>query len=144
MDLPFPASYQDAKNGGKILLTPDSYEYSVSKTEEKRTHCVCLMKTKYKCRVTAAVARDTDMVVRVSGEHNHDTDLSKKLGTEMRDEAVKAATSLPTVVPRTVTANLTNTMLVSAPDAIASLPKAKSIARYVTLSQYLISKHYKE
>ena len=36
MELPAPATYKEAKNGGKILLTSDGHEFSKNKDDGKK------------------------------------------------------------------------------------------------------------
>ena len=90
MSLPSPAAYRDAgKNNGRILIGPNGYEYSNVKEEVKCTHYVCRDKNKFGCKVTAVVAKPEDMIVRISGENNHDNNLVKKAA----DDVVSAAVS---------------------------------------------------
>ena len=63
------------------------------------------MGTKYGCKVTAAVQIDTNMVIKMSGEHTHDTDLTAKKRREEKDTIEEAARN-PTVSPRTGWGNL--------------------------------------
>ena len=46
---------------------------------------MCHMGTKYGYKVTAAVQIDTHMVIKMSGEHTHDTDLTAKKNHEKRE-----------------------------------------------------------
>ena len=78
MDLPVPAHFKHAKQGGKLLLCPEGYEFNKVKEDKDRIHFVCRMKKKYGCKVTAAVTVADNMLVRMSGDHNHDTDIAVK------------------------------------------------------------------
>ena len=42
MELPAPATYKEAKNGGKILLTSDGHEFSKNKDDGKKNP-LCLL-----------------------------------------------------------------------------------------------------
>ena len=106
MDCPIPAVFKEAKNGGKILLTGDGHEFSKNKDDGKKIHYVCRQKNRHGCKVTAAVCKITETVVRINGEHTHDTDILNKMAKHMENEAVKAAATVPTVPPRNVIANL--------------------------------------
>ena len=48
---------------------------------------MCYMGRKYGCKVTAAVQIDTNIVIiiKMSGEHTHDTDLTAKKNHEKRE-----------------------------------------------------------
>ena len=78
MNLPTPAHYKNMKQGGKILLCPQGFEFSKSKSEASRVHYVCRKKFLFGCKVTAAVTTKDNMLVRISGDHNHDNDIAKK------------------------------------------------------------------
>ena len=69
--------------------------------------------------------------MRVTGEHSHDNNLLSKIAKEKLNDAVKAASTLPTVVPRTIAANVTNQMMAECPLAVNFLPKYKTIARQI-------------
>ena len=85
MELPFLAHYKDAKQGGKLLVTPDGHEFRRQRAPQgNKCHYMCHMGTKYGCKVTAAVQIDTNMVIKMSGEHTHDTDLTAKKTYEKR------------------------------------------------------------
>lgn len=133
MELPVPASYKDAKQGGKILLCPDGYEFTKVKTETAKVHYVCRKKTKFGCKVTAAVATKDDMIVRITGEHVHDNDLVKTAVMEKENEAVKSAARNPTVSPRTALANLTNDVMASTSTstAVNYLSKTKTFTKKI-------------
>ena len=55
------------------------------------------------------------MLVRISGDHNHDNDIAKKNVKDKENQAVEEAARNPTVSPRTVLANLTNNLRSSNP-----------------------------
>ena len=131
MDLPIQAKYRDAKCGGKILQSPDGYEYSKSKDDGKRIHFFCRGRKKYDCKVTAAVTSHDNMIVRVSGEHNHDNDLMRKTANDKENEAVCSAARNPTVSPRTVLANLTSELRANNPQAVSSISKSKTFSKKI-------------
>lgn len=134
MELPIQAVYKSAKNGGQTLLTPDGYEFAKGKDAGTRIHFFCRGKTRFGCKVTAAVVpakseTDTDMLVRVTGEHTHDNDIAKKTARDKENEAISAACSLPTVAPRTILGNVINQLKAAAPIAVNSVSKASTFAR---------------
>ena len=51
------------------------------------------------------------MVVRISGEHNHDSNIVKKATTSMVKTAVKEAAKNLTVAPKTILQNVTNEVM---------------------------------
>ena len=111
MSLPSPAAYRDAgKDNGRILIRPNGYEYSKVKEEVKCTHYVCRDNNKFGCKVTAAITKPEDMIVRISGEHNHDNNLVKKAADDVVSAAVSEAARNMTVSPRTVLGNVINTL----------------------------------
>ena len=57
----------------------------------------CRMHHKYGCKATAAVDLEENMVVRLSDEHNHDTDITIKRVEEIEKQAVEEAARNPTV-----------------------------------------------
>ena len=64
MELPQPAVYKPAKNGGRNLIVDSVHEFSKNKDDGKKTFYVCRQKTSTGCKVTAAVCKDTDQVVK--------------------------------------------------------------------------------
>ena len=47
----------------------------LKKKEGKRKYYICPRKVDLNCPVAISLDIDTDMIVRVSNEHNHDNDL---------------------------------------------------------------------
>ena len=131
MDLPVPAHFKHAKQGGQLLLCPDGYEFNKAKTETSRVHYVCRMKKKYGCKVTAAVTPQDNMLVRMSGVHNHDTDLAAKRVREKENQAIQEAARNPTVSPRSALANLTNELMEESPTSVNHLSKSKTFTKKI-------------
>ena len=122
MNLPFAAQFKPAKQGGQILVTPDNHEFKKSRPAQgKKLFMKCRMHHKYGCKATAAVDLEENMVVRLSGEHNHDTDITIKKVKEMEKQAVEEAARNPTVSPRTVLGNLSTNIMGDNPNAINHL-----------------------
>ena len=68
MDFPSLGHYKDAKQGGKLLLTPDGCGFRRQRAPQgNKCHYLCHIGTKYICKVTHAVQIDTNMVVRMPG-----------------------------------------------------------------------------
>ena len=129
MDLPVPAHFKHAKQGGKLLLCPEGYEFNKVKEDKDRIHFVCRMKKKYGCKVTAAVTVADNMLVRMSGDHNHDTDIAVKKVKEKENNAIKEGARNPTVSPRSVLANLTTELMGSSSTSINHLSKSRTFVK---------------
>ena len=129
MDLPVLAHFKHAKQGGKVLLCPEGYEFNKVKEDTGRIHFVCRMKKKYGCKVTAAVTVADNMLVRMTGVHNHDTDLTVKKVQEKEKDAIKEGAKNPTVSPRTVLANLTADIMGCSSTSINHLSKTKTFVK---------------
>ena len=119
MDLPVQADFKHAKQGGKVLLCPVGYELNKVKEDTDRIHhFVCQMKKYgYKTRwLLPWLLQITcyNMLVRMTGIHNHDTDLTVK----KVQWCIKEGAKNPTVSPRTVLANLTTDIMVSSSTSI--------------------------
>ena len=131
--VPFPAVYiAGQKQGSKLLNLPDGYVLKKSKSET--TKCgtnIYWMCNEPGCVVRATVREardDEDMVTRLSGEHNHDNNLSKKTARNAETEAITAARTSQDV-PRTVFGNLVTKLQAESPLAVAYLPTVKAFAR---------------
>ena len=126
-----PAVYKPAKNGGHILVINGVHEFNNNKDDGKKVHYVCRLTTRFGRKVTAAVCKATDHVVRVHGDHLHDTDLLNKIAIEKEEEAVKTAAQVPTVPPCTIMANLVAQLQNIQPMSVNYLSKNKTFARKV-------------
>ena len=63
--LPVAAVWEDAKrNGGKVLICPDGFRYTINKKKLKKTFLHC-NKKKLGCTATATVDRDSDMLIDI-------------------------------------------------------------------------------
>ena len=71
------------------------------------------------------------MLVRISGDHNHDNDIAKKTVKDKENQAVEEAARNPTVSPRTVLANLTNNLRASNPINITYMSKFSTFTKRV-------------
>ena len=80
--------YRDAKQGGKILLFKN-FEYNKHQKDGKRIHYRCRDRSKYQCKVSLAVDVESGKVLRVSGEHRHDSDILHKNVKAAEKEAIR-------------------------------------------------------
>ena len=63
--LPSLAVWEAAKrNGGKILVCPDNFQFNIGKKREKKTFLYCVKK-KNGCKVTATVDNEADMLIDI-------------------------------------------------------------------------------
>ena len=133
MSLPYPAIYEDAGwNKGKILIDQNGFEYTKMKEEKKRIHYGCRERRKYSCKVTAGVTKEDGMVVRISGEHNHDSNIVKKATTSMVKTAVKEAAKNLTVAPKTILQNVTNEVMGAYSNVgVNTLPKQNTFNKMI-------------
>ena len=73
---PTKAEWVDGKKGqGNILLDQQGFRMRLKKKEGKRKYYICPRKVDLNCPVAISLDIDTDMIVRVSNEHNHENDL---------------------------------------------------------------------
>lgn len=77
------------------------------------------------------------MITRISGEHNHDSDLMKEAVKEKVAEKIKSAVENPTLTPRTVFMDLTNSVLSDPLTAsgLPNLPNMRSMARSIQMKR---------
>ena len=123
-------SYEDTKQGGKFLVY-QHFEYNKHQKDGKRIHYRCRERAKYQCKATLAVSVDTGTVVRVSGEHNHDSDVLKKYVKNEEKKAIRLAANYPTVAPRTVLGNLSNKLQTENPGSVRVLSKGPAFKKAV-------------
>ena len=134
--LPVEAKYIDAKrNGGKILVDDQNYQYNKVKVDGRRVFWVCSKKKELGCKVTASVLKEEgkpDRITKITGEHGHDTDLLKILASESLNTAVEEA-SRNIVSPRSVMTNITTSLqnAGASKHAVNFLPTQKAIAKRV-------------
>ena len=70
-----------------------------------------------------------NMLVRMSGDHNHDTDIAVKKVKEKENNAIKEGAKNPTVSPRSVLANLTTELMGSSSTSINHLSKSRTFVK---------------
>ena len=102
-----------------------------SRIDGPRIHFICRMKTRYGCKVTAAVTKEDNMLVRITGEHIHDTDIAVKKVREKENDAIEEAARNPTVSPRSVLANLTANLMTTSPLSVNHLSNSKSFTKRI-------------
>lgn len=105
-DVFLPASYKDAKNGGRILICPAGYKFSKSREQDKKTYYKCRNQKTDNCRVMTTVSKEDNMIIRMTGIHTHDTEVTKNAVNEFVEAAVDEAVKNPTLSPRQVADNI--------------------------------------
>ena len=106
--VPFEATLiPGRRNGGFVLLMPDNRLMSKNSTQRGKAFYVCKEKKSQSCKTSATVDLTTNMVVKYGPEHNHDSDLSRKVVEEAIDATVKNAADNDMIKPRVAYKNLT-------------------------------------
>ena len=89
LTLPVRARWVDGKiKGGRILLDPSSFPLRFKKEEGHRGFYVCQRTSDLKCPVRVSLHVEEDMIVRVEGDHNHDSDLVKQQVEKIVEEKI--------------------------------------------------------
>ena len=69
------------RNNGQILVDSSKFHYNLAKKSATKTWWICSMKASIGFKVTATVLKnqdEDDIITKVRGQHDHDTDLMKK------------------------------------------------------------------
>ena len=98
------AVYVTNQKGGQNLKDVNGMIYTRNKRRNKKAYYICKEKNSLKCTATAIVDQESQLV-KLVGEHVHDSNLLKQDVKKMEDEAIKAAGQNRSV-PRSVLGNL--------------------------------------
>jgi hypothetical protein len=131
---PVKAVWVDGRSkGSRILVDPYRMKMRRKTDTGKLVFFICSKKTDLDCPVTAVLDKESDMIIKQSGDHNHDSDLLKEEIRILHREAIKNAAANPTVAPRTVMMDLSNRALSDATtsNGLAYLPKPRTLARQI-------------
>ena len=133
VQLPVPASFIAAKCGGKILVAPDGYQFRKQSKYQMRTFYRCCRRIKDGCRVSAAVTNSDQMLVRITGQHNHHPGLLRNLVKELTNSAIEEAVANPPLLARDVLANISNKLENVSSDKpfLTSLPSIQTLSRQI-------------
>ena len=97
----------------------------VHETRDKTAFYVCSKKKTLKCMVSVTLDLETDMIERVSGTHNHGSDLLAVAVKKIIDDKMVTVAENPTISPRSVMTDITskvlNHLLTSA--GLSNIPK---------------------
>ena len=69
------ANYVPARKGGRHLRDEQGMIYSLSKRRENKSYYFCSEKKNLSCPATAVVENSTDMIIKISGDHAHDSNI---------------------------------------------------------------------
>jgi len=127
-----PASYKDAKNGGKILICPDGYKYSKVKEQTKKAYYKCRNNKTDNCHVVTTVTKEDNMIVRMVGTHTHEAKSRRNEAIEIIETAVKEAVANPVLSPRKVATNISVQLDSMNLSEMQSIIKQVSIIRRIT------------
>ena len=133
--LPFPAQWTDSRvKGRKILLCPDGFKLSYKGKNDKTTFYVCSRKKNGDCPLRVNLDMESNMIVKVTHEHNHDTALQESEVKRKVKAMMSKALDNPTVPPRRVFSDLTAEVLHDSSlgsGALQFLPKKNAFARNI-------------
>ena len=108
LQLPMQAVWVDSqKNKKKLLLDPYSVPLFFKSKETSRAYYVCSKKKAHNCPVSVSLDVKTDMIVRVTGNHTHDSELVSNAVKKVVEDKLEAAKANPTISPRSVFSNIT-------------------------------------
>merc|ERR1719339_418479 len=69
------ANYVPARKGGRHLRDERGMIYSLSKRRENKSYYFCSEKKNLSCPATAVVENSTDMIIKISRDHAHDSNI---------------------------------------------------------------------
>ena len=135
VNLPSPARWiAGRKAGSQVLLDPYNVRLKLKVTDTKNKFFWCSRTKDLGCPVRVTLDRATDCITRISGEHNHDSNLMKEAVKEMYLETVKNAVENPTIAPQTAFMDLTNSVMSDRSNSgagMSELPNMRSMARLI-------------
>ena len=134
------------KKGSKsnrILLDPLGFRMHYKKTDYKKKYFHCAHKFDMKCPVKVSLDVSSDMITGWRGEHTHDNELIENDVKKIVREKVSNAAENPSISPRTVMQDITNSVLKSdySSAGLAYVPNIKTLAKNVQRSRTKVNKH---
>ena len=103
------ANYVPARKGGRHLRDERGMIYSLSKRRENKSYYFCCEKKNLGCPATAVVENSTDMIIKISGDHAHDSNILQRKVRHLEEQAIRNAADNHNA-PRSALGNLTNTV----------------------------------
>ena len=134
-----------SQKGGQLL--EDTYMFKYTKNREKvgtpPVYYRCVLWKSGKCKATAVLNKDTDLIVEHSNDHNHSSNIHKHNALMVEKEYIKAAGLVGKTAPRRVLGEITSAVLSSnCPESVFSLRKKATINKAIQ-RQRLLNKVYK-
>ena len=96
----------DAKQGGKLLLTPDRHEFRWQRSPGKQVSLCELHGNQVQLQVYCCCPDRYNYGCKDVWKHNHDTDLLVKKVYDKEKEAIEEAARNPAASPKTLLGNL--------------------------------------
>ena len=133
LKFPIKATWVPGKRAGSMVLEDPYGNRLIKKTEHGSKAFYWCCRKDLKCPVRVTLNKDTDELVSARNEHNHDSDKLVQFIKVKTAEMIENAVRNPTIAPRTVFKDLSNTLLSSPSTAVGlgSLPKQSSLARTI-------------
>ena len=103
------AEFVPARKGGRHLRDHQGMLYYLSKRRENKSYYFCVERKNLSCQSTAVVDNSTEMIIKMSGEHIHDSNILQRNVRHLEEQAIMKAADNRNA-PRSVLANLTNTI----------------------------------
>ena len=100
--LPVPAVFIDGKGGAKVLLDPQGFKLAYKKTDCSRRFYYCAERKKTGCPVAVSLHTESQMIVCVAGEHNHDNSLLESAVKKIVKDKTEEAANNKNISPRTL------------------------------------------
>ena len=99
--------YIAVKQGGKHFIDENEMEYRRIKTRANKIYYQCIEKNNTLCPAGAVICSKSDVLIKLLGEHNHDSNLLRRKVRSLEYEAVQQAAG-NIASPRSILGNLTN------------------------------------
>ena len=118
----------------KILVDPFNVKLRKKGDDASNIYFWCSRKKDLDCKVRVTLQKTTDEIIKIVGDHNHESDLMKTLVLEKTQHTINNAIHNVTVAPRTAFMDLTNNVLGDSSTTSAGLshlPNPRSMARTI-------------
>ena len=119
----------------KVLVDANRHEYLKDKTIADKTYWICRKKRQNFCsaKIVTQTERDPaiEIIVKVSGEHNHSSELLQKRVIETEKKFVENAAINPSIPCRTVLGEITNKLQNDSVAAGSAMSNSDSIKQRI-------------
>ena len=135
ISLPVTARWvQGQRANSKILIDPYNVRMRYKGGNKNNDFYFCSKFAEQGCLVRVTVKRESNMIIALRGEQNHDSDLLKAMVEEKCQDVIKNAVDNVNVAPRTALKDLTNVIMSDnqmGSSGLLHLPKPRSIAKTI-------------